>query len=96
MVNFATVSLAALATLVPLAVADNCQNGLLYCGYNLLKRGNYYTQINEALLSNGQPTDSNHINYSFFRCLGGSNGAIEFLNYCPDCHDGGSDHSDKC
>lgn len=29
----------ALAAVTPLTFADNCNTGLLYCGYNLLKKG---------------------------------------------------------
>lgn len=39
MVKVAALSVAAMAAVVPLAVADNCQKGLYYCGYNLLNRG---------------------------------------------------------
>lgn len=38
MVKVAFVS-AAVAILAPLAAADNCRNGLRYCGHNLLDLG---------------------------------------------------------
>lgn len=41
--QFTSISLAALAVIAPLAAADNCQKGLYYCGYNLLRRGKYIT-----------------------------------------------------
>lgn len=58
--------------------------------------GNYFNQIDDALRANGQPVDTNHVNFSFFYCLGGDNGEIEYQKYCPNCHDGGSDNSDTC
>ncbi|KAF2241779.1 hypothetical protein BU26DRAFT_440228, partial [Trematosphaeria pertusa] len=61
-----------------LAVADNCKTSLHYCGYNLLHKGNYYSQIAEALREQGQPVDDAHINNGLFYCSGGSNGDIDF------------------
>lgn len=58
--------------------------------------GNYYNQINAELLSNGQSSDSNHINNSLFKCIGGNNGDIDFLEYCGSCNDGGSGNDDYC
>ncbi|PYH49083.1 uncharacterized protein BP01DRAFT_388907 [Aspergillus saccharolyticus JOP 1030-1] len=96
MVKATTIALAIMATISPFAAASNCQTGLQYCGYNLLKRGNYYAQIVNALEAAGYPTDSAHVENTFFQCLGGSNGDIEVLQYCSACQDGGSNHSDSC
>ena len=37
--KFTTIALAAVASLASTAVADNCQTGLQYCGYVLLRKG---------------------------------------------------------
>ncbi|KAG6357781.1 hypothetical protein INS49_013660 [Diaporthe citri] len=91
-----TLITAALVAFTPLVQADNCTPGLNYCGYGLLRKGNYYNQINAALLTNRQSTDSNHINQSLFMCIGGNNGDISFIKYCGTCQDGGSGRSDHC
>lgn len=42
MVKFATTFAAAMALALPaLTVADACNDGLVYCGYNLLKKGRW-------------------------------------------------------
>ncbi|KAJ5698002.1 hypothetical protein N7462_000007 [Penicillium macrosclerotiorum] len=82
---------------LPLCLADNCQPGIRYCGYNLLNRGNYLEQINEALIAANQPTDTSHVRDSFFLCTGGPGGEITFKTYCQKgCHDGGNDKNDWC
>ncbi|GAP92942.1 putative conserved hypothetical protein [Rosellinia necatrix] len=87
---------ALLGALSPVAQAANCGKGYRYCGYNLLEKGNYYTQIIEELEANDQPTDSNHVKQSLFNCLGGNNGDIQFLKYCTSCHNAGSGSDDYC
>lgn len=39
MVNFIALSIATLAAIVPLAMADNCRTGVMYCGSTLQRRG---------------------------------------------------------
>lgn len=39
MVRVAVLPLAVMAALIPFTVADNCRNGLNYCGYGLLRKG---------------------------------------------------------
>lgn len=39
MVKIASITLAVLSVIAPLAAADNCKTGLNYCGYNLLNIG---------------------------------------------------------
>ncbi|KAK3400681.1 hypothetical protein B0T20DRAFT_505060 [Sordaria brevicollis] len=87
------------AALSGIAMADNCKTGLFYCGKGLLNKGNYYTQIVDAL--NGatppQPTDTTHVRESLFYCVGGPNGDITFQTFCSGgCKDGGSGKSDHC
>ncbi|KAJ4264523.1 hypothetical protein NW762_005725 [Fusarium torreyae] len=97
MVKITAIAVAALAVIAPVAEAKNCQKGLTYCGYVLLRRGNYYNQIDASLKNAGQKTDNNHINNSLFYCQGGNNGDISFRKYCGgSCKDGGDGNSDKC
>ncbi|KAF2668156.1 hypothetical protein BT63DRAFT_425472 [Microthyrium microscopicum] len=78
-------------------VLRNCTPKLLYCGQVLLRIGNYFNQINDALRASGQPTDQGHINNGLFYCTGGSNGEIKFQTYCGGgCVDGGGGNSDHC
>lgn len=44
MVKLAILFATGLAALTGFASADNCKNGLDYCGYNLLKKGEQETQ----------------------------------------------------
>ncbi|KAF7596228.1 hypothetical protein BBP40_002761 [Aspergillus hancockii] len=96
MVKVASVALA-LATIAPLAAAANCQTGLQYCGNVLLRKGNYYAQIAQALQGANMPVDPQHVQNTLFQCIGGSNGDIEIIKYCgAACQDGGDNHSDTC
>ncbi|KAH6885180.1 hypothetical protein B0T10DRAFT_492147 [Thelonectria olida] len=94
--KFSVLSVAALAVFAPIAEAKNCQKGLTYCGYVLLRRGNYYNQISAELRANGQSTDSNWVNHSLFKCLGGNNGDISYIKHCSSCQDGGDNNNDFC
>ncbi|KAM5343983.1 hypothetical protein ACJ41O_012520 [Fusarium nematophilum] len=96
MVKLATLAVAALAVFAPIAEARNCRKGLTYCGYVLLRRGNYYNQIEQELSANGKSTSSDWIKNSLFECTGGSNGDINYLRKCGDCKDGGDKHNDYC
>ncbi|POR31372.1 Uncharacterized protein TPAR_08415 [Tolypocladium paradoxum] len=49
MVNFAYIPLAILATIIPLATANNCHKDLIYCGSSLKKKGNYDALIRAKL-----------------------------------------------
>ncbi|KAF9890625.1 hypothetical protein FE257_005756 [Aspergillus nanangensis] len=95
--KFTSIAVAAVASMASLVVADNCQTGLQYCGYVLLRKGNYYAQIAQALNGAGMPTDPPHIQNTLFQCIGGSNGDIDIIKYCgAACQDGGNNHSDTC
>ncbi|KAF8068076.1 hypothetical protein FPV67DRAFT_1669944 [Lyophyllum atratum] len=97
--RFTTVSFLTCAFTASAVVASNCKKGLYYCGSVLLTRGNYYNQIDAALLAAHQPDDSNHINNSLFFCINddNSNGNIYFNNFCGGgCQNGGDSHSDFC
>ncbi|EAU32012.1 conserved hypothetical protein [Aspergillus terreus NIH2624] len=95
--KFTTIALAAAASLASTAVAANCQTGLQYCGYVLLRKGNYYAQIAQALDDANMPTDPSHIQNTLFQCVGGPNGDIDIIRYCgAACQDGGNNHSDTC
>ncbi|KAM0192671.1 hypothetical protein ACHAPI_008028 [Fusarium lateritium] len=96
MVKITTIVVAALASLAPIAEARNCRQGLTYCGYVLLRRGNYYNQIDAALEDAGVQSNSNNINNSLFYCQGGNNGDIQFKRQCKSCKDGGDKHDDSC
>ncbi|PHH89569.1 hypothetical protein CDD83_5760 [Cordyceps sp. RAO-2017] len=97
MVQLATLPVAVVAILIPLAAAGNCLPGRNYCGYNLLKKGNYFSQIDSALEGARKPRDSAHIKNALFNCDGGAHGAIAFIKHCSSgCSDGGAGRSDYC
>ncbi|KAK2020337.1 hypothetical protein LZ32DRAFT_598025 [Colletotrichum eremochloae] len=82
------------------AEARNCTKGLRYCGYNLLKVGDYEADIKKALQKANQWTTSKRkldlrINQSRFVC--GDNGVINWIEFCNGgCIDGGHDKHDFC
>ncbi|KAI1078638.1 hypothetical protein F5B20DRAFT_581993 [Whalleya microplaca] len=95
MVNFILTAIALGASLSAVAIADNCVDGIYYCGYNLLKKGNYFQDIYNSLSNAGQPHDDAHTNQSLFFCKG--NDDVPFTAFCgAGCHDGGKGKSDSC
>jgi len=61
--------------------------------------GNYYDQIDAALIAAGQSQDSNHVDNSLFFCINdnNTNGNINFVEFCANgCQDGGEGKSDFC
>ncbi|KAL8661803.1 MAG: hypothetical protein Q9168_008348, partial [Polycauliona sp. 1 TL-2023] len=76
MVKPAFLIAACLSAMTTLVTADNCRNGLSYCGSGLLKKGNYYNEIVAELQRNRQGVDPAHVSQSLFQCHG--NGAIVF------------------
>ncbi|KAJ3492673.1 hypothetical protein NLG97_g5231 [Lecanicillium saksenae] len=91
------ITLAAAATLVATAFARNCTPGLVYCGWNLLRVGNYQEQVNRAISQKGWNVNGKNIHDTLFNCLGGPNGEIDVLDWCSgNCADGGEGHNDFC
>ncbi|EAA30812.1 hypothetical protein GE21DRAFT_10657 [Neurospora crassa] len=85
------------ASFSALVSADNCKPRLFYCGTTLLRKGNYYDQIEGALKASGQSTNDAHIHNGLFYCTGGPNGEITFQAFCGNgCVDGGNGKSDHC
>ncbi|KAF9065160.1 hypothetical protein BDP27DRAFT_1298418 [Rhodocollybia butyracea] len=82
---------------VQVALADNCNVGLIYCGSSLLGKGNYQPQIDQCIFDNHQSTQDNGAS-TLFQCAGGPNGVIQYLVNCGigHCHDGGSGKNDTC
>ncbi|KAN0087361.1 hypothetical protein V8E54_001049 [Elaphomyces granulatus] len=78
------------------AFADNCRQGLTYCGSSLLKKGNYDLDIRLSLQAAGKPTDGHHINDSLFVCLTGDD--LSWTATCrpQDCLDNGAGRDDSC
>ncbi|KAJ4153575.1 hypothetical protein LMH87_010058 [Akanthomyces muscarius] len=99
MVKINTICLAMMAAAAPLAEARNCNKGLLYCGNTLLAIGNYRAQIDDAVAKAGirRFKGDDLTTDSLFKCLGGSNGDIEYTNFCRrGCQNGGSGKNDFC
>ncbi|PKS05107.1 hypothetical protein jhhlp_008474 [Lomentospora prolificans] len=98
MVKAFAVIVAALGFLPILTSARACTTGLKYCGYNLLKIGQYYTEITNEIEKYGYTTGAlEYSKHSLFSCGEGGVAWIGFLDYCENgCHDGGSGRSDWC
>ncbi|KAF2468704.1 uncharacterized protein BDR25DRAFT_230961 [Lindgomyces ingoldianus] len=80
--KFSLINLLAAASF---ATAENCQLGIKYCGYNLLRRGTI--SLLSPLYLNAyrmQPSDEDQINNSIFLCTSGSTGTIKFESYCGE------------
>ncbi|EOA85454.1 hypothetical protein ACJQWK_06599 [Exserohilum turcicum] len=94
--HFSIMHALTLALFGGLVTADCCKNGLDYCGYGLLNKGNYYGEIQTALERAGLPVDPDHVRYTLFHC--GACTDTPVVRYCGvnRCTDGGSGHSDYC
>ncbi|KAJ6125377.1 hypothetical protein N7471_012694 [Penicillium samsonianum] len=89
--------LAVIALLAPLVMAENCQDGLDYCAYTLVGKGDYHQQIGTALTNYGAFLRATNPDWFLFHCDGGANGAISVKSKCPKgCVDGGDSTSDFC
>ncbi|ORY12637.1 hypothetical protein BCR34DRAFT_600522 [Clohesyomyces aquaticus] len=93
-------TLVAILAAASFAVAENCQPGLSYCGYNLLRRGNYRQDMEAELekRTRNMGYTERYVQQSVFYCKD-SAGGIEYSMYCGDnnnCKDGGANKNDAC
>ena len=95
MVKLSTIALA-VASAIPLASAKNCNTGLIYCGFNLKRIGNYQFEIGTALKDNEFPITAHNIDHSVYSCGKTGVGSIELIKICDVCVDGGSGKDDHC
>ncbi|KAI0406624.1 hypothetical protein F4802DRAFT_595980 [Xylaria palmicola] len=77
-----------------MVAAKSCVAGGIYCGADLLKRGDYITKINTNLRANGQGTDEYSVNQSLWSCL--EHGDIQLIAVCPAGCIGGDSDDDFC
>ncbi|KAJ2985436.1 hypothetical protein NUW58_g5529 [Xylaria curta] len=70
MVNLHLVAISLSAALSGIAIASDCSHGYYYCGFNLLRKGNYYEDIAKSLTDAGQTIDDAHVLQSLFFCKG--------------------------
>ncbi|KAI1085678.1 hypothetical protein F5B20DRAFT_575184 [Whalleya microplaca] len=91
-------STVSLCVLAKMATADNCYAPWNWCGWDLIKHGDYTEYIREHLEAAGQPINDNTINNSLWRCDSSTTGDASFLQLCPGaCSYGGSGQSsDYC
>ncbi|KAK1948665.1 hypothetical protein LY78DRAFT_664789 [Colletotrichum sublineola] len=95
MVKISIVLSAIAVALSGVAEARECTKGLRYCGYNLLKIGDYQSDIRKALVKAKQPRTKVTIEQSRFAC--GDKGAITWVDFCrAGCVDMGSGQHDIC
>ncbi|KAK3382542.1 hypothetical protein B0T24DRAFT_17556 [Lasiosphaeria ovina] len=100
MVNIAILVPALALAFSGLADARDCTKGLRYCGYNLLKIGNYKDTIRHELQRTGHwswEAKKERILTDNSRFVCGDAGAINYVDFCSGgCVDGGSDKNDFC
>ena len=90
-----TVILLALAAVFSTMVESKaCKEGLDYCGFNLLRRGDYRSEIEAELKKAGLPVKEPYVVHSLFHC--GGDGWIGWKSYCGVCMDGGTGNNDFC
>ncbi|MCJ1265921.1 hypothetical protein MMC22_005803 [Lobaria immixta] len=94
MVKLAILFAAGLAGLTGFVSADSCVNNRNYCGFGLLRKGNYYQNIIDELNRVRQPTDDADIQQSLFHCE--EHGDISFVTFCGTCHDGPTGKDASC
>ncbi|KAJ5757797.1 uncharacterized protein N7511_006491 [Penicillium nucicola] len=97
MVNLSILSIASVAVFASLGAAKNCQTQFNYCSSALLSRGNYDTQIRNAVAEAQGAFPGVTRDNALFDCLGGSNGEIKVIEKCGyQCKNGGDGHTDSC
>ncbi|KAL7622189.1 hypothetical protein AAE478_007692 [Parahypoxylon ruwenzoriense] len=77
-----------------MAAAKSCKSGGIYCGFALLKRGDYITKIITNLRANNLPTDDFYIKQSLWSCL--EHGDISLIEMCSLGCNGGDSKDDFC
>ncbi|KAL4898171.1 hypothetical protein BDV59DRAFT_166327 [Aspergillus ambiguus] len=83
--------------LAPFMRPTSCTAGLNYCGFNLLRIGNYAARINTTLREQNMALDRWSMQETLFYCDGRRKGSISFAAICEiECRDGGTGHSDWC
>ncbi|XP_014550152.1 hypothetical protein COCVIDRAFT_116334 [Bipolaris victoriae FI3] len=93
-----TAAIPVLALFATGVAADNCREGLYYCGKTLTNMGNYESQIQIELIRTGWGSGYRADSGNFlFWCRGGENGQIQSLGHCTSaCNDNGRGRSDNC
>ncbi|KAH6673854.1 hypothetical protein B0J14DRAFT_667452 [Halenospora varia] len=91
--QFSIFTTALLTMLVTSVVANNCKQGINYCGSTLLRVGNYQWDINRICMDHQiAPAAGNNV---LFSC--GANGGIDLVQNCiKGCIDGGRGNNDYC
>ncbi|KAF2429244.1 hypothetical protein EJ08DRAFT_735216 [Tothia fuscella] len=79
-------------------IADNCYGPYNWCGWDLIKRGNYKDYIKGKLADAGKPTDDRTIQNSLWQCTNDKTGDADFITVCAgNCiYGGGPNTDDHC
>ncbi|RAL62689.1 hypothetical protein DID88_004532 [Monilinia fructigena] len=94
MVQLSIITLAVASLLSGLAAAKSCKTGGIYCGTDLLRRGDYITKVNTNLLANNLPTSNLYVQQSLWACI--EHGDIRFIQFCASGCVGGDSKDDYC
>ncbi|KAI3325417.1 hypothetical protein HD806DRAFT_533086 [Xylariaceae sp. AK1471] len=92
-VNFVTAVAVALSS-TGLVAADSCNNGGIYCGRDLLNKGDYINKIITNLRANDVGTDDFSVQQSLWACI--DHGDIQFKELCSVGCVGGDSKDDYC
>ncbi|CAI7627897.1 hypothetical protein PCG10_001347 [Penicillium crustosum] len=92
-------SILAIALSIGAVSAHNCQVGLRYCAYNLIGKGDYHSQVNDAMAKYYGTSSTNlkyqNPDYALYLCNGADD--IKMVKDCNNyCSNGGDDKSDYC
>ncbi|CAI6337934.1 unnamed protein product [Periconia digitata] len=81
-----------------LVVANNCYGPYNWCGWDLMKAGNYEGYIKQQLRSAAMPTDDFTVKNSLFFCHPDNSGEADFIGTCPNgcVYGGGKNTNDRC
>ncbi|KAG5977689.1 hypothetical protein E4U55_006610 [Claviceps digitariae] len=98
MVKIASIFIAALAAIAPVAQANPCTEGVKYCGKTLKAYGDYNKKVHQTLIK-ALGYEPNPVfqadDRTLFKCLAG--GEIEYMRMCSyACIDGGGGENDYC
>ncbi|KXG52791.1 uncharacterized protein PGRI_080470 [Penicillium griseofulvum] len=97
MVKLSILSIASMVAFASLSVAKNCQTQFQYCASALLTRGNYDTQIRNAIVEAQGKFPGVTRDNALFACLGGPDGKIQVIQKCGyQCKNNGDGHTDSC
>ncbi|ESZ90955.1 hypothetical protein SBOR_8673 [Sclerotinia borealis F-4128] len=94
MVQLSMIAIVLTSALSSLVAAKSCKRGGIYCGTDLLRRGDYITKINTNLRARNLPTSDIYVKQSLWACV--EHGDIQLIQFCASGCIGGDSKDDYC